>query len=63
MSELIKVTSAEARVIDEMRKLMRTTDEWRLEIVGRIAHGRPLYSIRPTPYYKVEFKDRIAASS
>ena len=48
------LSPVEARIIDEYRKLERRANEFRLEVLGGMAHGTRTVGIRPTPFLKVE---------
>ena len=55
-----QLTVWEGRVIEELRKLERLTNEWRLEVLGSFQHGKRTYAIRPTPFYRVEPKEPLS---
>lgn len=54
------LTGVEGRVVEEMRKLSRQANEWRLEIIGSVSHGQVVISLRPTPYLRIEPKEPLS---
>lgn len=60
MAQTVRLTDCEVRIIDEVRKVARLANEWKVEIIGGTAHSRTTYSIRPTPYYRLESKDGLS---
>lgn len=57
-----ELSGVERRMIEEMRRLSQQTNEWKLEVLGSFQHGRRFYTIRPTPYYRVESKEPLSLS-
>ena len=55
-----QLTAWEGRIIEELRKLERQANEWRLEVIGSFQHGKRAYSLRPTPYLRVEPREPLS---
>lgn len=55
-----QLSPLEGRVIEELRKLERQTNEWRLEVLGSFQHGKRTYALRPTPYYRLDPQDPLS---
>ena len=50
----------EARLIEELRKLEQRANEWKLEVLGSVQHGKRVYHLRPTPYLRIEPREPLS---
>ena len=55
-----QLSREEGLVVEEMRKLVQRSNEWRLEVLGTFQHGKRTYAIRPTPYLRVEPREPLS---